>query len=428
MDPTKQFLQDPPRNREEDAFFESDRSPTAVIRTPTVCVGAGPFNRDVGSCPSPATLSIVGWLNRFAISRFSAENPLPAKQLDPTFTNWVQDVTYVSLASESAKSVLAPGSTARLRVSILFTTLGGVSSYRHGICTWFGGATEPVLLILVEGVDLKTTVQLRDPVSGSTKTVSADNFWGVGITEHIIKQSIAKCLGAPATAIIPYDVVIVACYSTGHYGLTGSVERGFFSFAKLERAIIFDCLYVTLGPQLTYLKKLRPSLQIIAYVVTGSKKGGGNSFKGDPSFANLALGNIPGWNYINLFFDIRYSAVASARVIAEGVSPGNPIITILPSALKTALPDMTRSLPPRGNMISSAAVFSRVKGSMPSGATTLDNCANTNHDQIVAFCRGSAVTARRQCLGNAQLLGWPTPDGEEWHDLLLIEFAWEYLL
>jgi hypothetical protein len=32
-----------------------------------------------------------------------------------------------------------------------------------------------------------------------------------------------------------------------------------------------------------------------------------------------------------------------------------------------------------------------------------------------------------RAIGRAQLLGWPAPPGEEWHDMLLIEFAWEYL-
>ena len=76
-----------------------------------------------------------------------------------------------------------------------------------------------------------------------------------------------------------------------------------------------------------FLKGLNRSIQIISYVVTS----GGNSFQPgqQPSFNTLLLGKNPDWNYINLFFDRTYHAAASARIIGEGVSPDNPIITMV---------------------------------------------------------------------------------------------------
>ena len=163
---------------------------------------------------------------------------------------------------------------------------------------------------------------------------------------------------------------------------------------------MFDCLYNLLGQALFALKQLKSSVNIVAYVVTGA----GNDFNADPpSFQSLTCGNKTYIHYVNLFFNPNYYAVAAARVISDGIPPkGNPIITILPPPFQSALTDVVGLIPPRG-MVSDPAVYSNVKGTLPSNATTLASFSRANASQVMhLFSQFSII---RQCIGNAQLLG-----------------------
>jgi hypothetical protein len=156
---------------------------------------------------------------------------------------------------------------------------------------------------------------------------------------------------------------------------------------------------------------------------------GGNSFeKNTPaSFATLLLGRNPAWNYINLMGSVAFNAVASARLVSEATSVGGRIIDKLPTDYETVHNALVAILPARMTVVSDAAVFRKVKGTLPSGATVLVSFASdkVSTAAIANFFRRVVVT--RHCIGRAQLLGWPTPPGEDWHDMLLVEFAWEYL-
>jgi hypothetical protein len=423
MDPTKQFLAASPRNLSQDAFFSSDRSATNVTRDVSAC----DLPRQAsGTCTNATSLAFAGWQNRFPFSVFTTVNPLPQQRktaagkggiIDPALRGWTHDVVYKSFASHSTASMPA---SARVRAAVLFGT--GSEAYRHGLCTIIDAASQPTILIIVPGIEPTYQIVFKNPATGETKTLTANNRWGIGITEESIKAIVAQHV-SPGTG---YDVVVCAAYSTGHYGLSGSINNRLFSLQALERAIAFDCLYNSFGTALSSLARARPSARIVAYVVSP----GGNDFLPgqSPSFRSLSFGNKPFMHYVNLFMNPNYYAAAAARLIGEARPPaGSPIITALPKFFESALDDVLAHLPARGSMISDPAVYRAVMGSVSSSATPLPSFAAANASQIRQFF--SQAGTIRACIENAQLLGWSAlPLGEEWHDMLLIEFAWEYLV
>lgn len=150
--------------------------------------------------------------------------------------------------------------------------------------------------------------------------------------------------------------------------------------------------------------------------------------RGKPeSFDTLTLGRIPTWNYINLMGNVGFHAMTSARLVSEARSAGARILDPLPSEYETALNELIAKLPARNKTVSDETLFRKVKGALPGGAKVLATFAadKATATAIPAFFRH--VTTTRHCIGRAQLLGWPAPPDEEWHDMLLVEFAWEYL-
>ncbi len=245
----------------------------------------------------------------------------------------------------------------------------------------------------------------------------------MGITTASIEKAILQRYGR----VIDYDLSLIAGFSTGYLGVQGSVGASLFPLTKVERVIIYDCLYATLKSALDRVKAARPNARIIAYVVTE----GGNSFQPNvpASFSTLSLGGNPAWNYINLMGDTSFYAVASARLVNEARPSDARILNPLPATYEAALNGMVGVLPARSTVISNDALFRKVQGPAPANAVVLATFAadKNNASQIRNFTQPAFVTTTRRCIGRAQLLGWPAPPGEEWHDMLLVEFAWEYL-
>jgi hypothetical protein len=412
MDPAKETLLASPRDLGVDAFFAADRSTNGVTRT----VGLQDLQTN-----AKTTVSIPGFASRHVLGLLSVTNPLPHSRLvkekgnyDESLRGWTHEVRYRHLLSQSASAL---GPATRLRVTILFGT--GTEANRHGIASVIAAAPQPTLLIIVRGIEPGNEINFTSPDGKQHVKVRANTRWGVGITTASIESIITTRFGH----LVPYDIVIAAAFSTGYLGLGGSINAKLFSLASLERIVVYDCLYRSLMQPLAAAKALRgKKLEIIAYVVTG----GGNDFKSKPeTYASLALGGNQTWNYINLFFNTNYRAITSARVVDEGRSAGNPIITALPLAYEKSLNTLVNWLPPRTTVVSDWNVFTKIKGTAPTNAVTLTSLAANGKRLIADFFKGQAVAV--QCFQHGWLLGWPTTPGEDWHDLLLVEFGWEYL-
>jgi hypothetical protein len=428
MEPTKKYLMESPRDIDADAFFSSDRSATrdphsliAYDRPRPTAEQEAKGTR--GANPTPVDFGI--WRNRFELKRSpDALNPLPVSQLgqdkkpDPAFRDWYDVIQYRSFASRSVASMPA---SARVRVVILFGV--GSEAYRHGLCSVIDVAAEPTILIIVPGIEdgpYSGDINLKNPWTNETKTIKANTRWGIGITNPLIGAVVAQ-----HRKDVSYDVVVLACYSTGALGFSGVINKGLVSIDALERVVIFDCLYSYTGQALAKLNWTKSSVKVIAYVASG----GGNDFVDNkhPTYETLIYGNKPFIHYVNLFFDPAYHAAATARVINEGTLPdGDSIVTDLPASFEIALRDLVGRLPPRGTLVSDPSVYKAIKGTLPSNATSRISFWNANKKLIADFQDMHGIYWA--CFENAQLLGWPTPVGEEWHDLLLVEFAWEYLI
>jgi hypothetical protein len=460
MDPERHRLDKPPRSLENDAFFAADRAigpPNArmVNQIEVAARGATPGkekedknllayesellkgNRDrAGFAPTP--VQFPGFPNIHALEDppLQEPNPLPharkrevlrggkqAFEIDMAVSGWKHTVTYICFFNQAARvlSRAAPNQP-RLQVTLLFGT--GSEYYRHGVCGAVENTPQPTLLIVVPGIEPQyDDIVFWNPANPTQRTppLVANNRWGVGITTASIEKAISNRYGR----IISYDISVCAAFSTGYLGLQGSITSALFPLGGLERVIIYDCLYGTLKPALDRVKAAKGSAHIIAYVVTE----GGNSFQKDrtASFDTLVLGRIPTWNYVNLMGNMGFHAVASARLVDEARSPTARILAPLPAAYETALNELVARLPPRNLMVSNEALFRKVKGALPAGVTVLATFAADKANGVAIRDFFRHVSTTRHCIGRAQLLGWPAPPGEEWHDMLLVEFAWEYL-
>ncbi len=381
-----------------------------------------------GVAPTPVSLPVFP--NRHVVKTFEEfPNPLPHARktrekdspIDPAVGGWKHDAIYTCFFSQEARAISeAPAEPRRLQVRVLFGT--GSESYRHGVCGAVESASQPTLLIVVSGIEPAHDITFWNPSNpGERRTLRANNRWGVGITTTAIERMIVDRYGR----LINYDISVCAAFSTGYLGLQGSVNGRLFSLDRLERVVIYDCLYGSLRSALDRIKALKATAQIIAYVATE----GGNSFrKGAPaSLATLELGGIPTWHYVNLMGNVGFHAATSARLVSEARIPPARIVDPLPPAYDAALNELITKLPARNSMVSDDAVFRKVRGPIPGSATALATfaAAKANIAAIGGFFR--QVSTTRHCIARAQLLGWPAPAGEEWHDMLLIEFAWEYL-
>ncbi|MCW5599445.1 MAG: hypothetical protein KIT59_10100 [Nitrosomonas sp.] len=427
MDPERHRLDQSPRSLNIDAFFAADRSAAAVSRTVNQIELEANGKDRAGVAPTAA--SFPGFKNQHVVTTVSDPNPLPHARritakggaLDPAVAGWKHNATYTCFFSSAARALSATApNQSRLQVKLLFGT--GSEYYRHGVCGAVESAAQPTLLIVVTGIEPQYRIEFWNPSNPAEKQMLlANNRWGVGITTASIEKAISNRYGR----VISYDISVCAAFSTGYLGLQGSVTSTLFPLGGLERVIIYDCLYGTLKPALDRVKSVKGSAHIIAYVVTE----GGNSFHKDQvaSFNTLMLGRIPTWNYVNLMGNVEFHAVASARLVSEARSPTARILDPLPTAYETALNGLVAKLPSRNLMVSNENLFRKVKGSLPAGAFVLATFAvdKANGVAIRDFFRH--VNTTRHCIGRAQLLGWPAPPGEEWHDMLLVEFAWEYL-
>ena len=424
MDPETARLAGSPRALNSDAFFTADRSSTAVTRSVTQ-IKLDSKGNDV---PGSGTIEMFdGFTNKHAVKSRSATNPLPHQRMlpkgggiDPTIAGWKHDVSYTAFFSSAARALSgSKPDQPTLRVKLLFGT--GSEYYRHGVCGAVENNADPTLLIVIPGIEPKYEIEFWNPAKPSEKkTLTANNRWGIGITVSTIESIISDQYGK----LIPYSITMCGAFSTGYLGFHGTISKGLVPVDRLEVVAIYDCLYGTLKPTLDRIKALRSSCHIVAYVVSP----GGNSFTSKPeSFSTLALGGNPAWHYINLMGNPSYHAITSARLVDEARSTTARIIDTFPSGYEADLTGLVAKLASRNSVISDDAVFRKVKGSIPSGTTVLSVFAadKANGTAIRKFFSHVGVT--RHCIGRARLLGWAAPPGEEWHDMLLIEFGWEYL-
>lgn len=70
-------------------------------------------------------------------------------------------------------------------------------------------------------------------------------------------------------------------------------------------------------------------------------------------------------------------------------------------------------------------VYRHVKGTPPSGAVPPVSLGTSQQAALGPFFQQVGVT--RQCISRGELLGWTPKPGKEWHDLLRVDFGWEYL-
>jgi len=423
----KQWLRESSRDAQLDAFYKIDRGSETVERT----VDVVPLVRGGPLASTRGVLTVFkGFKPRHDLRPILAKNPFKHARkvregsksaLDPVAAKFDSQATYTCHLSAEGRKLLSPDAPRkRLRVVVFWGT--GSQCTRHGVAGAVEDAARPTLLINVSGVETTTKIKFLPPDDPLRPVeLVANNVWPIGCTNDLVEQAILKFF----PRLVDYDIDTLAAFSTGYLGLQESINRRVINLDAVERVVFYDCLYGSLRAPLARLQALRSQVKIVAYVATGK----GNSFDDDahPSMRNLTLKSMPGWSYIDLIYSAEYSAIASAHVLNEGRAGPYPIIDNLTTAHLDALDTLTAVLPARLLVMSDEAVFGKVRGSPPAGAISLAKFVqdSVNADAVKKFHKQIATT--EQCLSYAQLMGWGMPPGEDWHDLIPAEFAWEYL-
>lgn len=255
--------------------------------------------------------------------------------------------------------------------------------------------------------------------------------WGVSINDTEISRQFKRFFGVD----VPFDIVVLAAYSTGINGLNQTLLNNICTLSKVKRIIFFDCLYVSssgnTGDAIKKIKRLNNNVQIIIY---WSSLGKGNSMNAAMTdltvVQNLAPVLSNGTNVIKLAGKPYYRCLICSRMIQSGLKDG--LITLSNTAL-TSFHKLEAVLPPRGTVISDAVKFkSFVSAGPPSGSVALEDWYKTNKGVVNDFNKFLGVAAGNTMSPIAQIWsqkipGWDGSVGEEVHDFLIPEFGWEYL-
>lgn len=361
-----------------------------------------------------------------------ANNPgLTVKQTNAPAGEPLENVwLYVSASTIAYKNKIGAGPwQTPIKVSILYAVESEVN--RHGLRSFFESRPEPSALILVPGIEPQK---------------KGDPRFGVGIRDVEVRDLLQTMVGRD----VSYEVRVAAAFSTGINGLNQTLLNKLIDISSLERIVIYDCLYTnSSGDTASALKTARakrPSVKILVYKITGGRdaKGnpiGGNSLEADNRLSVVVKnpGLIASDGIIDLFVVSSpllpsYAALITFRSLEGGLADGSVVLTP-GSALEAAFKAMKAIVPPRGTIVSSKSAFKYAYGTstLPSGATYLEDwaAAKANKGVIQAFFRnlgsvGKAGTIRNLIWTN-ELPGWGGGDGEEYHDLLLPDFGWEFL-
>jgi hypothetical protein len=308
------------------------------------------------------------------------------------------------------------------KVTLLFCVESEIN--RFGLRTFFAKSPDRVL-ITIPGVEVNKRKGILKP-------------WGIGIT----KDQISNLLIFAGASGIPFEVRVIACFSTGYRGMNGTINNRLISLDKVERLVFYDALYEGTEPtppkgSSSNTRRAIDSVQdatknkvdIIAYAVTG----GGTPTR--PSGRRLV--SLPEYSAIDLIRKGNaLQALIWARVLSNGAQDGFFTAGRIPLPIRNLI---DAPLPKRGAVISSP----RHVGLGPPDSVTLDDWATRNRINVEA-ASGHAqdilfLMCRHQLLGWTLLIGREAAGepsdlecrrakpGEALHDGFMQEFAWEFL-
>ncbi len=315
---------------------------------------------------------------------------------------------------------------------INFTILYAVGTElnRHGIRSIFENKTNNQAIILVPGIEIRKKGDVR---------------WGVGIGTDQIENILHNFFNISSNKKIPYKIKVLAAFSTGYNGLNQTLLNELVSLDEVERLIYYDCLYeFGSGSTIEAINKLKnktgSKLKIIVYKTSES----GNSYLPDNRYRLSVIsknyGLIDQSGIIeNLFQQPNYISLICFRVLEA--AERDQVITI-PTQLRQAYDNMKKIIPSRGTIISNRSCYQFVYGNKSnlSNKILYEDWRIKNQSILTSIYHfigskdiSTTIKAKinqgsiRDLIWNNELPGWPGGDGEEKHDLLLPEFAWEFL-
>lgn len=298
--------------------------------------------------------------------------------------------------------------TETIRLSILFTV--ATELVRQGLRAFFDHNPSTALIV----------------VSG--REAAWDNVgkaWGIGISPPQI-DALFQEAGAKGAS---WEVTTLAAFSTGYWGFNGTINNDLLPMKKLEKAVIYDCLYRGDEPKpgsntkraLDALKSRSPGARVIVY---DASPGGTPYLPG----TKAPVVDVPKEGYILLRGRQDYRALVVARVLVNGVKDKIIGVQNMTPKLQKAFLNLWPNIPDRGSVLSSDET-SYLKRPAPriGKKITLAHWYISNKLLVDQF--NANIDEALKILWENQLLGWGGTKsiGEEIHDCLLGEFAWEFL-
>ncbi|GAB3931739.1 hypothetical protein [Larkinella terrae] len=302
-----------------------------------------------------------------------------------------------------------------IHLSLLFAV--GTELNRHGLRTFFKNTTELTGVIVIPGIE---------PGFYNNK-----GRWGIAISDSKIKDLLNNYFQQD----VPYEINIIAAYSTGINGINQAVLNDIIDLKHIKRVIFYDCLSAQFESgfaekTIKKLKKNNPKIHVIIYWTSIE----GNTITPDKNHLIVVQNLRPTVSTFENVIKLQglkwYRCLICSRIIQAGIQEN---LLNLSSQAKDNFLELEATLPPRGSMISDEAIFKRFQGStLASNKTVLENWYNKNKAIVEKFYRfldnssGNFPPIIKQIWNNA-MLGYYGNVAEEVHDLLLPEFGWEYL-
>jgi hypothetical protein len=366
------------------------------------------YNNKYGPHPMSSFLLLPHSEN--PLSAFATPPPKFPELIPPTFSQTRNSYKLYLFLPKLLRDKVEQGMQVKetIRLSILF----GVSTElnRHGLRAFFDQNSSTALIV----------------VSG--REAGWDNVgkaWGIGISPPQI-DSLFQEAGAKGAL---WEVTTLAAFSTGYWGLNGTINNALLPLRKLEKVVIYDCLYRGDEPKpgsntkraLDALKSQSSGVRLIVY---DASPGGTPYLSG----TKAPLVDVPREGYILLRGRQDYRVLVVSRALINGVKDKIISVQNMTLNLQKALLNLWPNLPARGSVMSSDETSYLKRTVSPLGTKiTLAQWYRSNKLFVDQF--NANINEAVKILWANQLLGWGGTGniGEEIHDCLPGEFAWEFL-
>lgn len=307
----------------------------------------------------------------------------------------------------------------KAKVTLLFNPTSGTYK-RHGLRRYFDGSADRVL-ISIPGIERNWP-----------SAWAVGRAWGNGITADLIDQLFAT-VGLDG---VPWDIDVIACYSTGFRGFNTTINNfatrpELLDLRKVSTAIIYDAFYIgdehppgncTWRALDALNTATGGAVRVAVYDVTR----GGTPHEALHRKLHADLKSLLGLRFeivgLSRFTGAVYGLIF-ARMLEAAIADGYFPASVLPTPMQSLI----AALPPRGALSSPMSPTFRT---FPASKIPLETWARQNAADLAALSDAMKEHLRVDWISNDRynLMGWgPGRVDSILHDGVIPDFGWELL-